>query len=49
MAAMIEQLKAGRPGEGMAAAVRAIGDILAEHFPHSGTDPDEMPNRMIQL
>ena len=49
MAAMIDQLKAGRPGEGMAAAVRAIGDILAEHFPHSGTDPDEMPNRMIQL
>ncbi len=49
MAAMIVHLKAGRPGEGMAAAVMAIGDVLAEHFPHSGTDPDEMPNRMIQL
>jgi putative membrane protein len=49
MALMIDHLKAGRPGEGMAAAVKAIGDILAEHFPHTGTDPDEMPNRMIQL
>lgn len=49
MAAMIDHLKAGRPGEGMAAAVAAIGDVLAEHFPRTGTDPDEMPNRMIRL
>ena len=49
MALMIDQLKAGRPGEGMAAAVKAIGDVLAEHFPFSGSDPDEMPNRMICL
>ena len=49
MAAMIDHLKAGRPGEGMAAAVTAIGEVLAEHFPRTGTDPDEMPNRMIQL
>lgn len=49
MAAMIVHLKAGRPGDGMAAAVAAIGDVLAEHFPRTGTDPDEMPNRMIQL
>jgi len=49
MAALIDQLRQGHPGEGMAAAVKAVGDILAEHFPHSGTDPDEMPNRMILL
>jgi putative membrane protein len=49
MAVMIDHLKAGRPGEGMAAAVSAIGDVLAEHFPRTGTDPNEMPNRMIQL
>ena len=49
MARMIDHLKAGRPGEGMAAAVKAIGDVLAEHFPYSGSDPDEMPNRMICL
>jgi len=49
MAAMIDQLKAGRPGEGMAAAVAAIADVLAEQFPYSGDDPNEMPNRMICL
>lgn len=49
MALMIDQLKDGRPGEGMAAAVKAIGDVLAERFPYSGEDPDEMPNRMICL
>lgn len=49
MALLIDELKAGHPGGGMAAAVAAIGDVLADHFPHSGTDPDEIPNRMICL
>lgn len=49
MALLIDELKAGHPGSGMAAAVAAIGDVLADHFPHSGTDPDEIPNRMICL
>lgn len=49
MAVMIDHLKAGRPGEGMAAAVERIGAVLAEHCPHSGSDPDEMPDRLILL
>lgn len=49
MALLVDHLREGRAGEGMAAAVSAVGDILAEHFPHSGTDPDEIPNRMILL
>jgi putative membrane protein len=49
MAVMVEHLRAGRPGEGMAAAVAKIGDVLATHFPHTGNDPDEIPNRMISL
>jgi len=49
MALLIDELKQGRPGQGMAAAVEAIGAVLAEHFPRTGTDPDEMPNRMICL
>lgn len=49
MAAMIDHLKAGRAGAGMAAAVQAIGDVLAQHFPRTGSDPDEMPNRTILL
>jgi putative membrane protein len=49
MAAMVAHLREGRPGEGMAAAVAKVGEVLAIHFPFSGTDPDEMPNRMITL
>lgn len=49
MALLIDGCKAGRPADGMVAAVAAIGDVLAEHFPRTGTDPDEMPNRMIRL
>jgi putative membrane protein len=49
MALLIEGCKAGRPTDGMVAAVGAIGDVLAEHFPRTGTDPDEIPNRMIHL
>ncbi|MES2496711.1 MAG: hypothetical protein V4618_11385 [Pseudomonadota bacterium] len=49
MALLIEGCRAGRPTDGMVAAVGAIGDVLAEHFPRTGTDPDEMPNRMICL
>lgn len=49
MALLIDGCKAGRPADGMVAAVGAIGDVLAEHFPRTGTDPDEIPNRMICL
>lgn len=49
MAALVDAVRAGRPGEGMAAAVERIGAVLAEHFPHTGTDPNELPDRLIEL
>jgi putative membrane protein len=49
MAALIAALKDGRPGDGIAAAIERIGAVLAEHFPHTGTDPNEMPDRLIEL
>ena len=49
MATLVGHLKDGRVGEGMAEAVAAIGGVLAEHFPRTGTDPDEMPNQTILL
>ena len=33
MAALIERVRVGKPGEGMAEAVRHMGVVLAEHFP----------------
>jgi putative membrane protein len=50
MAALIENVKAGRPGEGMALAVEKIGAVLAEHLPHTHDDnPNELPDRLIEI
>jgi putative membrane protein len=49
MAALIDEVRAGRPGEGMAAAVKQVGLILAAHFPKDSTDPNEIPDRLIEL
>jgi putative membrane protein len=49
MAALVAAMRDGRPGDGMAAAIERIGAVLARHFPRTGTDPNEMPDRLIEL
>ena len=49
MAALLEAVKDERPGDGMAAAVAEIGVVLAEHFPRSAGNPNELPDRLIEL
>lgn len=49
MAALVDAVRDGRPGDGMAAAVARIGAILAEHFPKTGADVNELPDRLIEL
>jgi putative membrane protein len=49
MADLIEEVKAGRAAAGMAKAVERIGAVLAEHFPRSQGDANELPDRLIQL
>lgn len=49
MAVLLAAVKEGRPGDGMAAAVEEIGVVLAEHFPRTGTNPNELPDRLIEL
>lgn len=49
MAALIQAMRDNRPGDGMAAAVERIGAVLAVHFPRTGTDPNELPDRLIEL
>ncbi len=49
MVALLEGVRGGRPGEGIANAVARIGDVLVTYFPHTGTDPNEMPDRLIEL
>lgn len=49
MAALIAAVKDGRPADGMVDAVRLIGAVIAEHFPRSPDDTDELPDRLILL
>ena len=49
MTALVDEVRAGRPAEGMAAAVTRIGAILSENFPKTETDRNELPDRLIEL
>jgi putative membrane protein len=49
MVALLAEVKAGRPVEGIVAAVALIGDVLAAHFPKSGEDSNEIPDKLIEL
>jgi len=49
MAALIAGARDGRPADGMAAAVALVGTVLAEHFPRSEDDRNELCDRLIEL
>jgi putative membrane protein len=49
MAALLVEVKQGRVGDGMVAAIGQVGTVLAEHFPRSATDTNEIPDKLIEL
>ncbi len=49
MAALLADVREGRPGDGLVAAVAKVGDVLAEHFPRAENDVNELPDRVIDL
>ena len=49
MDALIERVRAGQPGAGMAAAVTQMGVVLSEHFPRGSENPNELPDRLIEI
>nr|WP_246448994.1 hypothetical protein [Sphingomonas sabuli] len=49
MASLLADVRAGRPADGIAAAVQQIGIVLAEHFPKSDANPNEIPDKLIEL
>lgn len=49
MLALIKKVRAGHPGEGMAEAVRQMGIVLTEHFPKGSENPNELPDRLIEI
>ena len=49
MEALLIEVKQDRVAEGMVAAIGEVGKVLAEHFPRSVTDPNEIPDKLIEL
>ena len=49
MAALLEHVREGRPGDGIVAAIDRVGTVLAEHFPRSAADTNEIPDKLIEL
>ena len=49
MAALLVEVKQGRPADGICAAIAEVGEVLAEHFPRSSTDTNEIPDKLIEL
>jgi len=47
--AMQREFAAGRFEQGVVTGVRAISDLLATHFPPRADNPDELPNRPVDL
>jgi putative membrane protein len=49
MEALLVKVKAGRPADGIVAAVELIGAVLGEHFPKTQHDTNEIPDKLIEL
>ena len=49
MTALIADVREGRPGDGIVAAIERVGVVLAEHFPRSADDINEIPDKLIEL
>jgi putative membrane protein len=47
--ALLTHMKNGRIADGFISAVGACGDVLATHFPASGKNPDELPDRIYLI
>jgi putative membrane protein len=49
MTSLIAEVREGRPAEGIVAAIERVGVVLAEHFPRSVQDINEIPDKLIEL
>ena len=49
MALLVDEVKQGRPADGLVLAVEKVGAVLAAILPPTRANPDELPNRLIIL
>lgn len=47
--ALVEGIKAGKAAHGFVAAIGIAGAVLAEHFPPRPHNPNELPDKLIEL
>ena len=47
--ALTTDLRARRPVEGFQRAIALAGGVLAEHFPPSTTNRNEVPDRLVEI
>ncbi len=49
MTALVAEVKAGRPADGIIAAIELVGAVLTEHVPRTTADTNEIPDKLIEL
>jgi len=49
IAALIAAIKAGRAGDGFVTAIEMCGAVLARHFPPGALNPDELPDKLVEI
>jgi len=49
MSSLIAEVREGRPADGIVAAIKRVGVVLAEHFPRTAGDINEIPDKLIEL
>ena len=49
MAELLAEVREGRVADGLVAAIQRVGAVLAEHFPRSAEDRNEIPDKLIEL
>lgn len=49
MTSLIAEVREGRPADGIVAAIERVGAVLAEHFPRSADDRNEIPDALVEI
>lgn len=49
MGDMLSHIRKGALAEGLAAGIRDVGFVLAQHFPRGSEDANELPDRLIEV
>ena len=49
MTVLLSDVREGRIGDGICAAIERVGLVLSEHFPRKDDDCNEIPDTLIEL